>query len=310
MNADTGDLSATGIRMDGTPENARSPSHGVIAQFTTAPIPGKGRGKGLGFPTLNLRIPADLSMEHGIYAARVRAQGRAYAAALHYGPVPVFGEDAPSLEVHLLDTVLEQAPDEIEIQVIRYLRPVLSFETPAALSAQIADDVRRTREVFGAMRDPDSTTRRVAEEMARRGVRVEVLRFPEGTRTVGEAARAVGTTPDRIIKTLVFLADGRPVLVLASGGNRVSRAKLAATVNANQVRTADAETVASVTGFPVGAIPPVGHASPLPTYIDQDLLRHEVVYAGAGAPDAMFAVSPGDLLRATGAHVADLREDT
>jgi Cys-tRNA(Pro) deacylase len=295
--------------MDGTPENARSPSHGVIARFATAPIPGKGRGKGLGFPTINLRIPAELSMEHGIYAARVTIQGRTYGAALHYGPVPAFGEDEPSLEVHLLDTVLEQRPDEVEVEVVRYLRPVRSFETPAALSAQIADDVRQTREVLSEMQDHDSATRHVAEEMARRGVRIEVLRFPEGTRTVGEAARAVGTTPDRIIKTLVFLVDGRPVLVLASGANRVSRAKLAAALNASQVRTADAETVARVTGFPVGAIPPVGHASPIPTYIDQDLLRHEVVYAGAGAPDAMFAVQPQDLLRATGGQVVDLRED-
>jgi Cys-tRNA(Pro) deacylase len=281
----------------------------VIARFATDPIPGKGRGKGLGFPTINLRIPAELSMEHGIYAARVTIQGRAYAAALHYGPVPAFGEDTPSLEVHLLDTALEQAPDEVEVEVVRYLRPVRSFETPAALSAQIADDVRRTREVLAAMRDPESTTRRVAEEMARRGVRVEVLRFPEGTRTVGEAARAIGTTADRITKTLVFLADGRPVLVLASGGNRVSRAKLAAAANASQVKTADADTVERMTGFPVGAIPPVGHASPLPTYIDQDLLRHDVVYAGAGAPDAMFAVQPQDLLRVTSAQVVDLRED-
>jgi Cys-tRNA(Pro) deacylase len=281
----------------------------VIARFLAAPIPGKGRGKGLGFPTINLRIPAKLSMAQGIYAARVNIQGRAYAAALHYGPVPVFGEDTPSLEVHLLDTVLEQAPDEVELEVIRYLRPVLSFETPAALSAQIAEDVRQAREALAAMRDPESTTRRVSEEMARRGVPVEVLRFPEGTRTVGEAARAIGTTADRITKTLVFLADGRPVLVLASGGNRVSRAKLAAAANASQVKTADAETVERMTGFPVGAIPPVGHASPLPTYIDQDLLRHDVVYAGAGAPDAMFAVQPQDLLRVTGAQVVDLRED-
>jgi Cys-tRNA(Pro) deacylase len=281
----------------------------VIARFLATPIPGKGRGKGLGFPTINLRIPAELSMDYGIYAARVTIQGRTYWAALHYGPVPVFGEDTPSLEVHLLDTVLEHAPDEVELKVIRYLRPVLSFETPAALSAQIAEDVRQAREVLSAMQDNDSTMRHVAEEMARRGVRIEVLRFPESTRTVGEAARTIGATPDRITKTLVFLADGRPVLVLASGANRVSRAKLAAAVNANQVRTADAETVARMTGFPVGAIPPVGHATALPTYIDQDLLRHEVVYAGAGAPDAMFAVQPQDLLRVTSAHVVDLRED-
>jgi Cys-tRNA(Pro) deacylase len=284
-------------------------SQSVTARFVAATIPGKGRGKDLGFPTLNLRIPADLSMAHGIYAARVMIQGRVYAAALHYGPVPVFGEDEPSLEVHLLDTVLEQTPDEVEVEVVRYLRPVRSFEDAGALSAQIADDVRQAREVLSAMQDHDSGTRRVAEEMARRGVRLEVLRFPEGTRTVREAANAIGTSPERITKTLVFLADGQPVLVLVSGANRVSRAKLAAAASAQQVRTADAETVERMTGFPVGAIPPVGHATPLPAYIDQDLLRHEVVYAGAGAPDAMFAVTPEGLLRATGAQVVDLRED-
>ncbi|MDR5682610.1 MAG: YbaK/EbsC family protein [Armatimonadota bacterium] len=283
--------------------------HRPVARFATIPVRGKGRGRDLGFPTLNLHIPADLTIEPGIYAARVQIEGRTYEAALHYGPVPAFGEDEPSLEVHLLDTALEATPNRVEVEVVRYLRPVRWFETPQALSAQIAEDVQRSREVLGGMYDHDTATRRVAEEMARRGVRIEVLRFLGGTRTVQEAADAIGTSPERITKTLVFLADGRPVLVLASGANRVSRAKLAAVAGAGQVRTADAQTVERTTGFPVGAIPPVGHTTPLPTYIDQDLLRHEVVYAGAGAPDAMFAVAPEDLVRATGARVVDLRED-
>jgi len=149
---------------------------------------------------------------------------------------------------------------------------------------------------------------RVAEALAARGVRVEIREFPEGTRTAEQAAAAVGTSVGQIVKSLVFLADGKPVLVLASGANRVDLIKLAGACNAHTARRADADTVRRVTGFVIGGVPPLGHAEPLAVLIDRDLLQYEMVYAAAGTPHAVFAVDPRVLQVVTAAVVADLRE--
>ncbi len=110
------------------------------------------------------------------------------------------------------------------------------------------------------------------------------------------------------MKSLVFLADGRPILALVSGANRVDERKLAAACGAQRVVKADAETAREATGFVIGGVPPVGHRRPLRTYLDRDLLRHEIVYAAAGSPAAVFPVTPQDLLRASGAQPVDLRQ--
>lgn len=277
----------------------------TLAVFRTDRVPGKGRGRELGFPTVNLRIPEGLDLRYGIYACWVRMAGRTYPAALHYGPVPAFGEEEPSLEVHVLDRVLDFTPDRVEVEVVRWIRPVLSFPSTDQLRAQIQQDLARCREALGVADDPVD---RVASELQRRGVDVQVYPFGRSTRTAQEAAEALSTTPDRIAKSLVFLADDEPVLVLVSGAHRVSSAKLATVTGAARVRPADPRTVERVTGFPAGAVPPVGHATPLRVFMDQALLTPDVVYAGAGDPHALFAVRPEDLRRVTAATVADLRE--
>jgi Cys-tRNA(Pro) deacylase len=254
---------------------------------------------------VNLRVPAGLKLPHGIYACWVRIGYRTYPAALHYGPVPAFGEDEPSLEVHVLDHVLDRPPESVEVEVVRWIRPVLSFDSPEGLRAQIEQDLEVCRQALGLSADP---TDRVVEQLRRAGVRSQLHRFARSTRTAREAAEALGTTPDRIVKSLVFLADGQPVLVLVSGAHRVSAEKLAAAAGARRVRPADPDTVARLTGFPAGAVPPVGHATPLPVFIDDALLGPGLVYAGAGAPDALVALSPRELQAATGARVAELRE--
>jgi len=273
--------------------------------FTAHPIPGKGRGRHLGFPTLNLQIPTELRLTPGIYACWVRMGQAVYPGALHFGPIPTFGEEDPSLEVHLLDVDLRDPPAEVTVEVVRFLRPVQAFDSPQSLARQMEEDVARARAILEA----DRGVQRVAVALAHHGLPVRILRFPQGTRTAQEAAAALGTTPEQIVKSLVFLADGEPLLVLASGAHRVSREKLRRATNARGVRPADPETVQRVTGFPVGAVSPVGLASGIPVYMDESLLRHEEVYAGAGAPDALFAISPPDLRRITGARVADLKEE-
>lgn len=153
-----------------------------------------------------------------------------------------------------------------------------------------------------------SATDRVAEALRSRGIAVDIREFPEGTRTAEQAAAAIGTSVGQIVKSLVFLADGKPVLVLASGANRVDLIKLAGACGGHAVRRADADTVRRVTGFVIGGVPPLGHAEPLTALLDRDLLQYEMVYAAAGTPHAIFAVDPRVLQAVTGAIVADLRE--
>ncbi len=278
----------------------------VLVRFEAKCVRGKGRGKQLGFPTINLRVPDGLPLDYGIYACWVEAGGRRYPAALHYGPVPVFGQAEASLEVHLLDTTVDHPPDAVRVGVVRWIRPVQDFPSPEALRKQMEQDVQACRQALGLADDPPG---RVADHLRRRGVAVHLHRFPQSTRTAQEAAQALGISADRIVKSLVFLADDRPVLVLVSGAHRVSTAKLAQVAGARRVRPADPATVARVTGFSAGAVPPVGLATELPVYMDRALLSCEVVYAGAGAPNALFAVRPEDLQGATSAQVADLCED-
>lgn len=144
---------------------------------------------------------------------------------------------------------------------------------------------------------------RVVAALRAAGIAADVLEFPQGTRTAQDAAAAIGTTVAQIVKSLVFLADGRGVLVLASGANRVDPGRVARALGAARVVRADADRVRRLTGFAIGGVPPLGHDTPLETLVDEDLLAHDVVYAAAGTPTAVFAVAPADLVRATGGRV-------
>lgn len=150
---------------------------------------------------------------------------------------------------------------------------------------------------------------RVKRALAEAGIPASILEFPESTRTAEEAARAVGTSVGQIVKSLLFLADDRPVLVLASGRHRVDVGRVARLAGASRVVKASAETAREVTGFSIGGVPPVGHRTPLPVYVDRTLLEYPVVYAAAGTPHAVFAVAPQDLVRVTGGQVGELAEE-
>jgi prolyl-tRNA editing enzyme YbaK/EbsC (Cys-tRNA(Pro) deacylase) len=110
----------------------------------------------------------------------------------------------------------------------------------------------------------------------------------------------------QIVKSLVFVADGAPVLALTSGTNRVDPARLGAELAAADVRRADGDQARSATGFAIGGIPPFGHERPLTVLVDRDLMSHERLWAAAGLPDAVFGVAPDDLVRASGGRVVDL----
>jgi prolyl-tRNA editing enzyme YbaK/EbsC (Cys-tRNA(Pro) deacylase) len=118
----------------------------------------------------------------------------------------------------------------------------------------------------------------------------------------------VGTSPAQIVKSLVFVADGRPILVLASGANRVDVTKLAGLAGAARVEKASADTTRDATGFSIGGVPPLGHHARLPVFIDDALMGYDVVYAAAGTPHAVFPIAPATLARVTSGAVGDLAE--
>jgi len=150
---------------------------------------------------------------------------------------------------------------------------------------------------------------RVVEAAATAGLTIDVVRFPEGTRSAADAARAVGCSVGQIVKSLVFLGDDRPVVALVSGADRLDLTRLARELGATEVRRADGDEVRAATGFAIGGVPPLGHASQLPVLIDARLLEHAEVWAAAGLPDAVFRVEPHALAIAAGAVVAQLAED-
>jgi prolyl-tRNA editing enzyme YbaK/EbsC (Cys-tRNA(Pro) deacylase) len=140
------------------------------------------------------------------------------------------------------------------------------------------------------------------------GVEPRVRRFPEGTKTAADAARAIGCDVAQIVKSLVFVADERPVIAFTSGSNRVDPAKLAAAAEAAAARRATPEEARAATGFAVGGTPPFGYPSPVPSFLDPDLLAFEEVWAAAGTPDSVFPLAPAELERVAGAIRADFTE--
>ena len=135
---------------------------------------------------------------------------------------------------------------------------------------------------------------------------VVVKEFPEGTRTAVDAARAVGCDVGQIVKSLVFIAGGKPVVVLVSGANRVDEHRLAG-VAGHPVAKADANAARAATGYAIGGVPPFGHATTVPVYMDRDLLRYPVVWAAAGRPDSVFEIEPERLRELSNAVVSDLK---
>jgi prolyl-tRNA editing enzyme YbaK/EbsC (Cys-tRNA(Pro) deacylase) len=133
-----------------------------------------------------------------------------------------------------------------------------------------------------------------------------VMTFPEGTRTSADAAAAIGCTIAQIAKSIVFRADGRAVVAIASGANRVDPRKVEAALGV-KVRSAGADFVVSQTGFIPGGVAPLGHAHPALVVFDRDLLALHPIWAAAGAPDTVFQTEAAVLARITGAVVADIR---
>jgi prolyl-tRNA editing enzyme YbaK/EbsC (Cys-tRNA(Pro) deacylase) len=150
---------------------------------------------------------------------------------------------------------------------------------------------------------------KVQAALAERGFTGRVVELPDSTRTAQEAANAIGCLVAQIVKSLVFkgAASGQPILVETSGANRVDERRLEALLG-EPVEKADARFVREQTGYSIGGVPPFGHARPIMTIIDEDLLHFEQIWAAAGTPHAVFPLTPTDLQQLTGGQVAAIHK--
>jgi len=149
---------------------------------------------------------------------------------------------------------------------------------------------------------------RVEAALQADGLEIDILELSESARTAQLAADALDTALGSIVKSLIFLADGEPILVLVAGDRRASPEKLKRLLGARRVMIADADRVRKESGFTIGGVPPIGHNRPLSTWIDKSLGRFATVYAAAGHHRAVFPVPFRTLVRITEGKVADLTE--
>ncbi|MEA3338791.1 MAG: YbaK/EbsC family protein [Chloroflexota bacterium] len=151
-------------------------------------------------------------------------------------------------------------------------------------------------------------TKRVQVALEAAGLESNVIKLAKSARTAQMAADALSVPLGSIVKSLLFLADGKPVLVLVAGDRRADPTKLKNLLKAQRVMMTDAERVKEITGFSIGGVPPVGHRQPLSTWIDESLGRFETVHAAAGHPRAVFPIPFEELVRVTNGRVADVTE--
>ncbi len=158
------------------------------------------------------------------------------------------------------------------------------------------------------MSELSSSAKCVQDALDKLGLILQVVELPDSTRTAADAAQAIGCTVAQIAKSLIFRAatSDRPVLVIASGVNRVNENTITTHLE-EQIGKADAGFVRQRTGFVIGGVPPVGHIEPLETYLDEDLLHYEEIWAAAGTPHAVFRLTPEELLRATAGKVISIK---
>ena len=153
-----------------------------------------------------------------------------------------------------------------------------------------------------------ASAQRVQDALMKLGLTLQVVELPDSTHSAAEAAKAIGCSVGQIAKSLIFKTrkSEEPVLVIASGPNRVDEKKIAILVG-EMITKADADFVRQNTGFAIGGVPPIGHNQPIRTFIDEDLLVFDEIWAAAGTPNAVFRLTGEDLVRATGGEVVSVR---
>lgn len=148
----------------------------------------------------------------------------------------------------------------------------------------------------------------IQEALQAKGIETKVIELPESTRTAEEAAKAIGCSVGQIVKSLIFCCSHtrKPILVLASGPNRVNEKRIAQYVG-EEITKATADFAKEVTGFTIGGIPPIGHKQNIPTYIDEDLMNYQEVWAAAGTPHAVFNLNSAQLAKLTSGKIVPVK---
>ena len=156
------------------------------------------------------------------------------------------------------------------------------------------------------MNSEHPTITRFRADHARRGGTGEVVILPDAVHTAALAAEALGCEVGAIANSLLFDAEGAPVLILTSGAHRVDTAKVAADLGVGRLKRASPDFVREHTGQVIGGVSPLNHPEPVPTYLDRTLARYPEVWAAAGHPAAVFSTTYAELLRMTGATEIDV----
>jgi prolyl-tRNA editing enzyme YbaK/EbsC (Cys-tRNA(Pro) deacylase) len=156
--------------------------------------------------------------------------------------------------------------------------------------------------------DLSASARKVQQALDALEMHCTVIELPDSTRTAKEAAQAVGCEVGQIVKSIIMMgsASHRPVMVVASGPNRINESKVGELIG-ESIEKADAEFVRIHSGYAIGGVPPLGLASQIVTFIDEDLLKYPTVWAAAGTPHAVFEFSPLELPRMTGGKVISIK---
>jgi Cys-tRNA(Pro) deacylase len=152
------------------------------------------------------------------------------------------------------------------------------------------------------------SAQKVQDALRDLGFDLTVIEHAESTRTAQEAAERVGVTLGQIVKSLIFKGkkSGKPILVLTSGANRVDEKRIKEYAG-EKIGRADADFVRGVTGYAIGGVPPIAHAQHMETYLDEDLMQYDVVWAAAGTPNAVFELTPNDLQKMTNGRVVPVK---
>jgi prolyl-tRNA editing enzyme YbaK/EbsC (Cys-tRNA(Pro) deacylase) len=153
-----------------------------------------------------------------------------------------------------------------------------------------------------------SSAQKVQDTLKDLGFENRIMELPATTRSAADAADAIGCKVEQIAKSIVFRAKNtnRPVLVIASGVNRVNEKKIGELLS-EPLGKADADFVRKMTGFVIGGVPPIGHLQKMEIFIDEDLLTHDQIWAAAGTPNAIFRLLPADLVKMTGGRVTSVK---
>ena len=152
------------------------------------------------------------------------------------------------------------------------------------------------------------SAQKVQDALHALGFDLTVIEHAESTRTAQEAAERVGVTLGQIVKSLIFKGkgSGKPILVLPSGANRVDEKRIKDYAG-EKIERADADFVREATGYAIGGVPPIAHVKHMETYLDEDLLQYDVIWAAAGTPKAVFELTPGDLQKMTGGKIVQVK---